>query len=178
MAIINSCLLFCCGPPAPIVLKAGDNMSVAYWAFIPALLPIRATAAHLFGPVEHVSGYVHSWPLCSSHWKPPWQQYSELLAGHICGQLCQLWEVFEACVIYPAEDLLWALPVNNINGQFGYRVIERLYMQWCHLINFYVLVIFLNCFFQGETISLQLISKIRVVCGNVNFSSSLLTDSK
>lgn len=48
----------------------------------------------------------------------------------------------------------------------------------CRLINFYVLVIFLNCLFQGGTICLQLISKIGVVCGNVNFGSSFLTESK
>lgn len=33
MAIINSRLLCCCGPSAPIVLKAGANMSAVYWAF-------------------------------------------------------------------------------------------------------------------------------------------------
>lgn len=60
MAIINSCLLCCCGPSAPIVLKAEANMSVVYWAFIVALQPIRATAARLCGPVEHVSGSVQT----------------------------------------------------------------------------------------------------------------------
>lgn len=60
MAIINSCLLCCCGPSAPIVLKAEANMSVVYWAFIPALQPIRSTAARLCGPVEHVSGSVQT----------------------------------------------------------------------------------------------------------------------
>lgn len=48
MAIINSCLLCCCGPPAPIVLKAEANMSAVYWAFIPARQPIRATAARVW----------------------------------------------------------------------------------------------------------------------------------
>jgi len=76
MAIINSCLLCCLGPPAPIVLKAEANMSIVQWALIPALQPIRATAAHLCGPVEHVSGYVQRWPCCCSHWKPVLWQYS------------------------------------------------------------------------------------------------------
>lgn len=70
MAIINSCLLCCCGPSAPIVLKAEANMSVVYGAFIPALQPIRATAACLCecvcGPMEHVSGSVQIWPCCCS----------------------------------------------------------------------------------------------------------------
>lgn len=65
MAIINSCLLCCCGPSAPIVLKAKANVRVVYWAFIPALHPIRATAACLC-PVEHVSGSVQTWPCCWS----------------------------------------------------------------------------------------------------------------
>lgn len=30
MAIINSCLLCCCGPSAPIVLKVEANTSVVY----------------------------------------------------------------------------------------------------------------------------------------------------
>ena len=60
MAIINSCLLCCCGPSAPIVLKAEANMSAVYWAFIPALQPIRPTAASLCGTVEHVTGSVQT----------------------------------------------------------------------------------------------------------------------
>lgn len=60
MAIINSCLLCCCGPSGPVVLKAEANMSVAYRVFIPALQPIRPTAACLCGPVEHVSGSVQT----------------------------------------------------------------------------------------------------------------------
>lgn len=60
IAVINSCLLCCCGPSAPIVLKAEANRSVVYWAFIPAPQPIRATAACLSGPVEHVSGSVQT----------------------------------------------------------------------------------------------------------------------
>lgn len=62
MAIINSCLLCCCGPSAAIVLKAEANMSVVYWAFVRALQPIRATAARLCGPVERVSGSVQTSP--------------------------------------------------------------------------------------------------------------------
>lgn len=60
MAIINSCLLCCCGPSSPIVLKAEANMTVVCWAFVPARQPIRATAARLCGPLEHVSGSVQT----------------------------------------------------------------------------------------------------------------------
>lgn len=72
MAIINSCLLCCCGPSSPIVLKAEANMTVVCWAFVPAPPPIRATAARLCGPLEHVSGSVQTWPRwCSlaTRWK-------------------------------------------------------------------------------------------------------------
>lgn len=58
MAIINSCLLCCCGLSAPIVLKAEANMSAVHCVFIPALQPIRATAARLCGPVERGCGSV------------------------------------------------------------------------------------------------------------------------
>lgn len=55
MAIINSCLFCCCGPSATVVLKAEANVGVVFWAFIPALQPIRATAAFRRGPAEQVS---------------------------------------------------------------------------------------------------------------------------
>ena len=60
MAVINSCLLCCCGPSAPVVLKAEANVRVGYWAFSPALHPIRAAAACRPGPVERVSGSVQT----------------------------------------------------------------------------------------------------------------------
>lgn len=33
MAVINSCLLCCCGPLTPFVLQVVANMSLAYWGF-------------------------------------------------------------------------------------------------------------------------------------------------
>lgn len=75
MAIINSCLLCCCGPSAPVVLKVEANMTLMHWASFSAQQPIRVTAACLRGPAEHVSGSVQTWPLCcyslASCWKLP-----------------------------------------------------------------------------------------------------------
>lgn len=95
MAIINSCLLCCCGPSAPIVLKAEANTSVVYWAFIPALQPIRATAARLRGPVEHGLWFCPDLtplllPPLPLKTLDPLRPLGAVQAGHICGRLCQV----------------------------------------------------------------------------------------
>lgn len=54
--VINSCFLYSCGPPAPIVLRAKANISAEHLPFARSLEPIEVTAAHLCGPLEHVSG--------------------------------------------------------------------------------------------------------------------------
>lgn len=114
MAIINSCLLCCCGPSAPIVLKAEANMRVVYWAFIPALHPIRATAACLCGPVEHVSGSVQTWPCCwslISFWK--------LLILYNCSELYRQATCVCDCIKYEGSSGPWWPTMQKICSELS-----------------------------------------------------------
>lgn len=118
MAVINSCLLCCCGPLTPFVLQVVANMSVAYWGF------------HCCSAANQRDSSLSAWLSEACLWfcpnltvllpRPP-PPHLPLLktvdpirplravqAGHIWGPLSQARQVLRASVIYHAEDLFQA----------------------------------------------------------------------
>lgn len=112
MAVINSCLLCCCGPLTPFVLQVVANMSVVHWGFRCCSAANQRDSSLSAWPSEACLWFCPKPdPAAAAAASPPTAGNcgsNPVQAGHIWGPLSQVRWVLRASVIYHAEDLFQA----------------------------------------------------------------------